>query len=60
MDSLTVERISGLLLQLGYQKHGNECLYNGHTGRPLDTLIFIGPTFYQVGLCSLAGSLNTF
>jgi DNA-directed RNA polymerase II subunit RPB2 len=48
MDNLTVESISRHLQQLGYQKHGNECLYNGHTGRPLESLIFFGPTFYQV------------
>ena len=47
MDNLTVEDISNLLHDLGYQKHGNECMYNGHTGKPLDTLIFLGPTFYQ-------------
>ena len=22
-------------------------MYNGHTGKPLESLIFIGPTFYQ-------------
>ena len=47
MDDVTVEKISQLLTELGYQKHGNECMYNGHTGKPMDTLIFLGPTFYQ-------------
>ena len=47
MDDISVESISKILCDLGYQKHGNECMYNGHTGRPLDTLIFLGPTFYQ-------------
>jgi DNA-directed RNA polymerase II subunit RPB2 len=47
MDDLTVEKISNLLTRLGYQKHGNECMYNGHTGKPFDSLIFLGPTFYQ-------------
>lgn len=47
MDNVSVEDISSYLHTLGYQKHGNECLYNGHTGKPLQTLIFIGPTFYQ-------------
>jgi DNA-directed RNA polymerase II subunit RPB2 len=42
-----VENISAYLKALGYQKHGNECMYNGHTGRPLTSLIFLGPTFYQ-------------
>lgn len=49
MDDISVEGISKILRELGYQKHGNECMYNGHTGRPLDSLIFLGPTFYQVG-----------
>jgi DNA-directed RNA polymerase II subunit RPB2 len=47
MDDVTVEKISSLLSMMGYQKHGNECLYNGHTGQPLESLIFLGPTFYQ-------------
>lgn len=47
MDNFTVEGVSKYLKQLGYQKHGNECMYNGHTGRPFDSLIFLGPTFYQ-------------
>jgi DNA-directed RNA polymerase II subunit RPB2 len=47
MDNFTVEGVSNYLKQLGYQKHGNECMYNGHTGRPFDSLIFLGPTFYQ-------------
>ncbi|KAJ1382500.1 hypothetical protein B484DRAFT_320932, partial [Ochromonadaceae sp. CCMP2298] len=42
MDDFTVEKISTEMTNLGYQKHGNECLYNGHTGRPLNTLIFMG------------------
>ncbi len=47
LDDVTVEKISNQLAANGYQKHGNECLYNGHTGRPLESLIFLGPTFYQ-------------
>eukprot|EP01038_Epipyxis_sp_PR26KG_P008520 gene8520-11517_t len=47
MEDLTVESISKCLSDQGYQKHGNECMYNGHTGRPLESLIFFGPTFYQ-------------
>jgi DNA-directed RNA polymerase II subunit RPB2 len=31
----------------GFQKHGNEILYNGQTGDQLQTEIFIGPTFYM-------------
>jgi DNA-directed RNA polymerase II subunit RPB2 len=47
MENVTVDSISQRLHLLKYQKHGNECLYSGHTGRPFDSLIFIGPTFYQ-------------
>ncbi|KAK2953101.1 putative DNA-directed RNA polymerase II subunit rpb2 [Blattamonas nauphoetae] len=35
------------LHEQGYMKQGNEVLYCGHTGRPLNQLIFIGPTYYQ-------------
>jgi DNA-directed RNA polymerase II subunit RPB2 len=44
---VTVEDISTRLHAMGYQKHGNEALYQGHTGRPLCARVFIGPTFYQ-------------
>ena len=42
-----VDEIGKNLHAMGYQKHGNEALYQGHTGRPLNARIFIGPTFYQ-------------
>ncbi|RHZ34907.1 hypothetical protein DYB31_007123 [Aphanomyces astaci] len=44
---VTVQAISDTLHSLGYQRFGNEVLYNGHTGRRLQAQIFIGPTFYQ-------------
>lgn len=44
---VTVEDISTRLHAMGYQKHGNEAVYQGHTGRPLNARVFIGPTFYQ-------------
>jgi DNA-directed RNA polymerase II subunit RPB2 len=31
----------------GYQRCGNETLYNGHTSRPIASKIFFGPTYYQ-------------
>lgn len=31
----------------GYEKHGNEILYNGLTGDQIDCKIFIGPIFYE-------------
>ena len=44
---VTAEDISSMLHKCGYQKRGNEVMYNGHTGRMLDAQIFIGPTYYQ-------------
>jgi DNA-directed RNA polymerase II subunit RPB2 len=44
---VTVEDISSRLHAMGYQRHGNEAMYQGHTGRPLNARVFIGPTFYQ-------------
>lgn len=46
--ALTVDQISKTLHKLGYQMRGNEALYNGHTGRKLEAMIFFGPTYYQV------------
>jgi DNA-directed RNA polymerase II subunit RPB2 len=42
-----VEAISEELHKHGYQKRGNEVLYNGFTGQKMDCQIFIGPTYYQ-------------
>jgi len=44
---VTVEHVSDTLHKLGYQRHGNETMYSGHTGRMLHAKIFLGPTFYQ-------------
>lgn len=46
MDT-TVADIADALLKAGYHPHGWEVMYNGHTGRPLEAQIFIGPTYYQ-------------
>ena len=43
----SVDSISNQLHELGYQRHGNEAMFNGFTGKKEDILIFIGPTFYQ-------------
>lgn len=32
---------------LGFQKHGNETMFNGKTGEMIDAKVFIGPTYYQ-------------
>jgi DNA-directed RNA polymerase II subunit RPB2 len=31
----------------GFDRDGNECMYNGFTGEKFKTQIFIGPTYYQ-------------
>ena len=36
-----------LLTDVGYNKTGNEVLYNGLTGEQLEADIFIGPTYYM-------------
>ncbi len=33
--------------QFGMEPYGNEILYNGFTGRMMETSIFIGPCYYQ-------------
>lgn len=32
---------------MGLEPYGNEVMYNGHTGRQMETNIFMGPCFYQ-------------
>lgn len=41
------EEICERLSKLGFERHGNEEMYNGFTGELLKAKIFIGPTFYQ-------------
>lgn len=43
----TVESTSAKLHALGYQLRGNEVMYNGFTGKKMEVMIFLGPTFYQ-------------
>ena len=45
--TVTVDEVSKLLSNFGYQKRGFEIMYNGHTGRRLHAPIFLGPTYYQ-------------
>ena len=42
-----VKDICEELQKVGYEKNGNEVLYNGMTGEQIPTSIFIGPVFYQ-------------
>jgi len=44
---VSVDLIAGVLHELGYQRHGNEVMYSGHTGQVIHAKIFLGPTFYQ-------------
>jgi DNA-directed RNA polymerase II subunit RPB2 len=33
--------------QCGFERNGNEVLYNGMTGKQMDVSVFMGPTYYQ-------------
>jgi len=44
---VTAKDVSEALHKMGYQQRGAEVMYNGYTGRMLDTMIFICPTYYQ-------------
>ena len=45
--NITLDFIRDELLKLGFEKNGNEVMYNGMTGEMMETSIFIGPVFYQ-------------
>lgn len=44
---VTVESVSKLLREHGYQSRGFEVMYNGHSGRKSVAQVFLGPTYYQ-------------
>jgi DNA-directed RNA polymerase II subunit RPB2 len=44
---LNVTDISKKLLSLGYERNGDEVMYNGYTGEQIKANIFTGPTYYQ-------------
>jgi DNA-directed RNA polymerase II subunit RPB2 len=47
-NATTVEDLSRILRdEYGMEPHGNEIMYNGYTGRMMETSIFIGPCYYQ-------------
>jgi DNA-directed RNA polymerase II subunit RPB2 len=46
-NDFKVDDICEELVKIGYNKHGNEVMYNGMDGRQLEASIYIGPTFYQ-------------
>ena len=46
--STKVKNIGDMLEKhCGFEKYGNEIMYNGRTGKQIKTEIFIGPTYYQ-------------
>ena len=47
-NGTTIEEISTHLRdKYGMEPYGNEIMYNGYTGRMMETSIFIGPCYYQ-------------
>jgi len=47
-NEVTLEGVSKILRDnLGMEPQGNEILYNGYTGRQMETSIFVGPCYYQ-------------
>jgi len=46
-NNLSVQDICNKLESYGMEKHSNEIMYDGYTGRQIKTTIFIGPTYYQ-------------
>jgi DNA-directed RNA polymerase II subunit RPB2 len=42
-----LKNLMDTLQSVGFERAGNEILYNGRTGEQLSTEIFIGPTYYQ-------------
>jgi DNA-directed RNA polymerase II subunit RPB2 len=47
-NNVTLEKVSEILRdELGLEPSGNEILYNGYTGRQMETSIFMGPCYYQ-------------
>jgi DNA-directed RNA polymerase II subunit RPB2 len=47
-NATTVEGMGAILRDhYGMEPYGNELMYNGYTGRMMETSIFIGPCYYQ-------------
>lgn len=45
-DNNNIKHYEDILTKNGYDKHGNEILYNGINGEQMETEIFFGPTYY--------------
>lgn len=47
-NTVTLDRLQQIMRDdLGLEPTGNEILYNGYTGRMMETSIFMGPCYYQ-------------
>jgi DNA-directed RNA polymerase II subunit RPB2 len=47
-NDVTVDNLAATLRdKFGMEPYGNEIMYNGYTGRMMETSIFIGPCYYQ-------------
>lgn len=46
-EGVTADELGAELARHGYESRGNERLYNGVTGAPLETTVFVGPVHYQ-------------
>lgn len=44
-DGSPQEAIGGILEKIGFEKYGNEVMYNGATGEQIQAAIFIGPVY---------------
>lgn len=44
---VTMGELAKLMIQLGYESHGERVMYSGFTGEQLKSNIFMGPVFYQ-------------
>jgi len=46
-NDIDIEEQKERLEKMGYDRNGYEVMYNGMTGRKMNTKIFICPTYYQ-------------
>ena len=46
-DDRRIDEIGDILVSHGFNRYGYERLINGITGEMMDSLVFIGPTYYQ-------------
>ena len=44
---LTPDQIGDLLHKSGASRHGKHRMYHPHTGKPIEAIIYFGPTYYQ-------------